>query len=313
MIANEYVFIVGLPRTGSTLLRTLLNRSERVSIAAETHFLHQFARLGKKKQLLRFGDLHEERGLDLFLDELFNARRAAGKDFWAWLNRNITRERFRERVSLTDLSDRAIFELFIQLYAERKKGGVHSGMILGEKTAANIYYVPELLRWYPGARVIHTFRDPRGIFVSALKLVKDGKWGVKTRLPAALPQKAANPLLEAIMAVYILRLWLDAARLHARYARAYPEQYLLLRFEDLLQDPEQHIRQVCDFIHTSFEQAMVEEVSSVGSSFTEQRIVGGVGFEKSTADHWKERIHPLTRACLTAFSSRELDHFGYGR
>ena len=59
MRTNEHVFIVGLPRTGSTLLRTLLNRSDRVSIAAETHFLHQFARLGKQKRLLRFGDLHE--------------------------------------------------------------------------------------------------------------------------------------------------------------------------------------------------------------------------------------------------------------
>ena len=77
MRTNEHVFIVGLPRTGSTLLRTLLNRSDRVSIAAETHFLHQFARLGKQKRLLRFGDLHEERGLNLFLDDLFNERRAA--------------------------------------------------------------------------------------------------------------------------------------------------------------------------------------------------------------------------------------------
>jgi hypothetical protein len=313
MMTNEYVFIVGLPRTGSTLLRTLLNRSEGVSIAAETHFLHQFARLGKNKRLLRFGDLHEEQGLNLFLDDLFNARRAAGNDFWGWLNRNITRESFRERVSLTDLSDQAIFELFIHIYAERKKGGVQPGMILGEKTAANIYYVPELLRWYPNARIVHTFRDPRGIFVSALKLVKDGKWGIKNRLPAALPKKASDSLLEVIMSVYIWRLWLDAARLHAHYARAYPDQYMLLRFEDLLQEPEQHIRRVCDFMHTRFEQAMVEEVSSVGSSFSERRIVGGAGFEKSTADRWKERIHPLTKAWLTTFSGRQLDHFGYGR
>ena len=313
MRANDYVFVVGLPRTGSTLLRTLLNRSDYISIAAETHFLNQFARIGKKKRLLRFGDLHEERGLNLFLDDLFNERRAAGKDFWSWLNHNISRGDFQERVSSTDLSDQAIFELFIQIYAERRKGGVRPGMVLGEKTAANIYYVPELLRWYPRARVIHTFRDPRGIFVSALKLTKDGKWGVKTKLPKTLPKKVADPLVEAIMAVYILRLWLDAARLHARYARAYPDQYMLLRFEDLLQDPEQHIRKVCDFIHTPFEQAMVEEVSSVGSSFTERRIVGGVGFEKSTADRWKERIHPLSKAWLTTFSGRELDHFGYGR
>ncbi|HEX2980933.1 MAG TPA: sulfotransferase [Anaerolineaceae bacterium] len=313
MTDNQYVFVVGLPRTGSTLLRTLLNRSDCVSIAPETHFLHHYARIGKKKRLLRFGNLNEAKSVDRFLDDLFTPRRAAGKDFWAWLNHNTTRSQFRDLLLATDRSDRAIFKLFIQLYTEWKKGEVQPGMILGEKTAANIYYVPELIRWFPNARIIHTFRDPRGIFVSALKLVNDGKWGVKARLPSALPRTIVSPSLEAIMAVYILRIWLDAVRLHARYVQAYPEQYQLVRFEDLLQAPEQHLRQICAFIQAPFDSSMVEEVSSVGSSFSDQRIIRGAGFEQSAADRWKDRIHPLPQAWLTTWTGRQLDQFGYGR
>lgn len=312
MLDNKHVFIVGLPRTGSTLLRTLLNRSDCISIAAETHFLHKYARLGKQKRLLRFGDLNGERGVDLFLDDLFNPRRAVGKDFWGWLNRNCTREDFRERILKTDRSDFAIFELFIQISAERKKGGVRPDLILGEKTEANLYYVPQLLQWYPDARIIHTFRDPRGIFVSALKLVKDGKWGVKTRIPSKLPPKATENLLAGMMAVYILRFWRDAALLHKQYTHLYPNQYLLLRFEDLLQNPETQIRKVCEFIQVPFIQAMVEEVPSIGSSFTERRIMGGVGFERSVADRWRGQINPLTKTWFTLMTRRHLDTFGYG-
>ncbi len=41
--------------------------------------------------------------------------------------------------------------------------------MLGEKTPTHYKYVPTLLEWYPEAKIIHTFRDPRAILVSQLK------------------------------------------------------------------------------------------------------------------------------------------------
>ena len=307
---NEAVFIVGLPRTGSTLLRTLLNRSDRVCITMETHFLHQFARLGRKKRIARFGDLAIEKNVDAFLDDLFTKKRAAGNDFWAWLNKNTTRQSFRERLLTTDRSDRAIFELFMQLYAEKKKGAVSPNLIMGEKTSANMYYVPTLLEWYPEAKIIHTFRDPRGIFVSAVKLVKAGKWGVKEKLPP-LPPALMNSTLEMIMAVYVMRTWLDASRLHAVYAKQYPDQYYLIRFEDFLQDPEMYVRGACDFLNVPFQPEMLEEVKVIGSSYNAQRIVNAGGIDKKAAERWKEHIHPLTRAWFSTLGRRQLENFGY--
>jgi hypothetical protein len=306
---NDRVFIVGLPRTGSTLLRTILNKSERVSICAETHFLSRWSRIGRKRQISRFGDLKVDGNVDAFLDAIFSSHYASTKDFWGWLYHNVDRQEFKNRLLQTDRSDRAIFDLFMQFYAEKRKGPIQSDWILGEKTSANIYFVPTLFEWYPNTKIIHTFRDPRGIFVSAAKLVRNGKWGVRSRLPS-LPVKLLNPIMDSIMASYVTRTWLDAVRLHALYERQYPGKYLLVRFEDLIQDPERQIRSVCSFMDVAFDLTMVGEVAIVGSSYTAQRIVPG-GFDQSAGDRWKEHINPLAGAWFSMLGKKHLKRFGY--
>jgi len=46
MTPESPIFIVGMPRSGTTLLRSLLNQHPRIAIAPETHFLSSFVRKG---------------------------------------------------------------------------------------------------------------------------------------------------------------------------------------------------------------------------------------------------------------------------
>jgi hypothetical protein len=308
-LENERVFIVGLPRTGSTLLRTVLNKSEFVSITAETHYITQWSRLGHKRKITRYGDLKEDKNLESFLDAVYSPRNASSRDFWGWFYRNVDRQAFKMRLFSTDRSDRAIFDLLMKISAEKKKGAIRPDWILGEKTSANIYHVPTLLGWFPSSKIIHTFRDPRGIFVSSSKLVRSGKWGVKERMPS-LPERFLNPLLDSIMAVRVSRTWSDAVRLHAQYERQYPDQYLLVRFEDLIHDPEGQIRQVCRFLDISFDPSLLSEVKIIGSSYQPERIVPG-GIDEAAGERWKEHINPLVDAWFSMLGRKHLKQFGY--
>jgi len=306
---HEMLFIIGLPRTGSTLLRSILNRSPSICISAETHFLTKWARAGRQKRLLRYGDLQSDASIDRFLDDIFSAQRAKGNDFWGWLNRHIGRLEFRQMLVSTDRSDQAIFELLIQIYARWKKGEILPDLTLGEKTSGNIYLISTLLEWYPKARMIHTFRDPRAIFVSAAKLARDGKWGVRNRLkPVPRPLKDAS--VDLVMAVYILRYWLDATRFHTEYAERYPDQYMLIRFEDLVQDPANHIQRACSFLDVPYSPSMIDEVAVVGSSFNAQRVVH-TGIEKHVAERWRNHIHPWANSVYSIVGRRQLKSFGY--
>jgi hypothetical protein len=266
---GDKVFIVGCGRTGSTLLREILNKSEQVCISPETHFLRRFSRLGVKKELKNFGDLLDDGNVKKLVDYLYSKKvRALGA--WGWLNKNVDKQHFTQRLLGSDRSERAIFFLVMQAYTEVNKGGSADDLILGDKTPTHLYYVPTLLEWFPGAKIIHTFRDPRGIIVSKLKKVEKGLEGPQVRY-SYLPEWLLDPLITPIEVVHITKFWFDAARLHAKYEQLYPHQYHLVRFEDLISEPEKQIRQICDFLNIDFENAMLDEINIVGSSYQSER------------------------------------------
>lgn len=307
---HSTVFIVGLPRTGSTLLRYQLNQSERVCIASETHFLRKYSRYGAKKRLLAFGDLTEERNFERFLDHVFEEHTPDSRNYWGWVCRNFTRDEFRQRLLGTDLDDRAIFTLLFTAFAEKQYGQLDADLILGEKTPTNLYYVPKLIEWYPQAKIIHTFRDPRATFVSAAKRVRAGSWGFRDKLPP-IPKMVMAPVLNVVTLAYISRAWFAALRLHNRYSKRFAGKYEMVRFEDLITDPQSELERLCHFLGIPFENRMVEEVKIVGSSFHDQRVIGSAGFDRSATERWRQHINPLARTWFSTVGRRSLKRFGY--
>ena len=57
-------FIVGCPRSGTTLLQQCLNRHSRITIPAETSFIPML-RLSRANQILHLRRINEDLGIDL--------------------------------------------------------------------------------------------------------------------------------------------------------------------------------------------------------------------------------------------------------
>lgn len=296
--------MVGCARTGSTLLRHVLNRSPYVSIASETHYMAW----ARRTRLI--DRLEEVRGVadrDAALRRL--ARRFLQPDFWIWLRRNVTAEELADRLGRTDLSERAVFATFLELYGERRGGLAPGKGIVGEKTPAHLRDVPRLSAWFPDARFIHTFRDPRGIYASELRALRQGRWGPKARLPW-VPARLIDTLLPSFEAVGTLSSWHDASRLHRRYERLLGQRYRLVRFEDLVTDPENEVRAICAFIGIEYDASLLEGVDVVGSSFADEKH-GAAGFDPAAAERWREEIHPMARSWFAIALGRRLARFGY--
>lgn len=306
---QEYVFIVGCPRTGSTLLRHLLNKSENICITSETHYLRRLSKIGLWKRITRFGDMNNTDNVDKLIAYLYSGHYASARGYWGWLNKHIDRQQFRQRLLATDRSDCEIFRLLMQIYMENKKSSSDATIILGEKTPTHLYYVPTLFEWFPNTKIIHTFRDPRAIFTSVLKRVKTGKWGPKALFPS-LPAWMIDPWIDPIEVFHVTKMWLDAVRLHTKYEHLYPNNYYLLRFEDLVNEPEQQLQQVCRFLNIPFESRMLDSIDIVGSSFQQQRRVF-TGLDKTATHRWQEHIHPLARAWFSILGGKYLKQFGY--
>lgn len=295
----QYLFIVGMPRTGTTLTRRILNRSPEVSLGGESHFfgarfrLRFWANHDVRHRIRQGGGLTTEAGVTRFVDQVYQVRK---RNFWGWIARNVDRAAFEGAILDSDRSERAVLEIVLGLHA-------HGRRIRGEKTPANIHAVPILLDWFPGARVIHAFRDPRAIFASLRRKGQNrGRWRRWARIPGL------GLVIDLYSSLRLILAWRQAVRLHRRYRRRYPDQYLLLRYEDLIADPEAGIRRLCEFAKVEFVDEMLEQTTR-NSSFRSADEVRG--FDTAAVDRWRGLIDPFVIRWFALWCGRPLRELGY--
>jgi hypothetical protein len=304
----DYVFIVGVSRTGTTLLLQIFNKCPEMAVCRESFFLgHQFRWEGIRYLIRRrVGDLSDDTNVYKLIDFLYAGRfRRCTQGYWHWLRRRTDRKAFLEKVlAARDRSDRTIFAIMMEIHGDwqqQKRANAHDNLILGEKTPSHIYHVPTLLEWFPNSRIIHTFRDPRGIFASELRR--------RRAQPTGFPYRQLHrtgPLFTLCILLQVTYAWLRAAKLHFRYERLYPDKYYLLRFEDLVTNPEKSTKMLCDFLAVDFQDAMLEQkVWSRG--FRE----GQAGFDNQAADRWKEVNPPWINSWFLFWGRGQLQALGY--
>ena len=299
---RQYAFIVGCARTGSTLLRHVLNRSEGVAIAPETHFVRRATEL---RLSARLGAARGEEDLARIVDDLYRVDARSGTGYWAWLRRTVPRDEVLRRLVAAQPTVRDLFSLLIDLWVEREAPGA---TVIGEKSPEHVTSVPTFATWFPGARFIHTFRDPRGIYASELRRRREGRWGPK-RSHRSIPGGVMDLALPGLEAVRTTLVWRRADDLDRAYRELLGERYRLVRFEDLVRDPEAQVRDVCATLGVAFDDRMLA-VDVVGSSFAAPRH-GSAGFDPSTATRWRRTVGPLARLWLGTALGRRLRRRGY--
>lgn len=296
MAKPSHIFIVGSYRSGTTLARSILNSSEDVAICGETHFLGKLAgRGGLREEFAKVADISTDAGPQKVVDFIYNLRKAF---FGNWFRENVAREEFLRRLLESERTDRALFDLVMTFYADGKP-------IRGEKTPAHIYYVPTLLEWFPNAKIIHTFRDPRAIYISERnKKAKQEKTSRRYRI-----LRWSKLALGMFLSLHVLITWLYIVRLHYRYQRLYPHNYYFVKFEDLISDPNTHVKQMCEFLEIDFTEAMLQQ-TVVNSSFVSRRDQIQ-GFDTSAIDRWRQYIPPVVNRWFVFWCKRHFLEFGY--
>ena len=212
------VIVLGVGRSGTTLLRVMLDRSSELAIPYETFFVPQLAhRHGKRPKL------------DAFLDDLGRLR-----TLYDW---GITPEDVRPRLRDGMTTSEAIAAIF-ETYAERQ-----GKPRWGDKTPLYMQQLPLLERLFPDAIWVHLVRDGRDAALSFLEL-PEGFSGKTWALPRTVPQFAARWRTEIL-----------AARRLGRHAG---NRYVELRYEDLVAEPEPNLRLVCEHASLTWEPQLLD-------------------------------------------------------
>jgi hypothetical protein len=304
-VPSGYIFIVGLSRSGTTLMRNVLNQSDLIAISRENHFLgHLIGAEGMRQKFHKFGDLSIDENVHKLVDYLYSGgsersswfRRASSH--WRWITRRVDRQEFTQKLLETDRSERAFFTLLMQLFADKK-----GKPIMGEKTPAHFRYAETLLNWFPEAKIIHMMRDPRGIFVS--------EWRRRQKEAQSFPYRQLKRLPILMKLVILLQTtmtWREGARRGRENQKKYPLNYYMQRFEDLVSDPEIHVKELCAFIGVPFQPTMLEQ-TVVSMGFQEKQT----GFDSGAADRWKKHITPAIDAWFRFWLRGDMEKVGYGK
>lgn len=176
----------------------------------------------------RFGALSVESNLDACLDALWHYKHVRFLD----PDMDEVKRRFQAG---PDQSYAALFALILRQFAESRnkpRWGAQTGLI--ER------YAPQLFDAYPGLKIVHMVRDPRDRYEASLALWPDGRG----RAGGATAR------------------WVYSEGLARRHEENWPDHYLVVRFEDLITQPEATLHQVCDFLHEDFNPVMMSMEAS---------------------------------------------------
>jgi hypothetical protein len=294
-----YIFIVGMPRTGTTLTRNILNCSKDIGIGGESRFFEGTRRFGFetrpsfRKQIAQVGDIATDVGAKKVTDYIYSIRK---NNFWGRIAKSVDREEFLYKLLASSRSERSFLDLAMGFYANGKP-------FRGEKTPAHVYCVPTLFEWFPNTKVIHMFRDPRAIYISQQK--KNQESNSSLTIPIVHHARIVFELLES---TYIMIAWLRVIRLHYQYQQRYPKCYYLLKYEDLISNPQTNSQKLCEFLEVDFTEEMLQQ-TVINSSFLPSNQAQG--FDTQAIDRWRKYMHPIIKKWFALWGKKHLLRFGY--
>lgn len=213
-------FILGMPRSGTKLLRSILNQHPIVTIPdIETDF---FSFLVAKAELI--GDCSTKENFSTLYNQLRD------QPFFIFLaDTDSVPSEMEWHKTCTGYNPAEIFEGLLRLVTN----SVDSGKtLLGDKSPAYINQIDILRTHFPNARYIHIVRDVRDYCLSINKA-----WG-KNMFRAATNWARSIETLQV-------------------HLETLGEQAIELRYEDLLSDAETEIRRICSFLSIDFEESML--------------------------------------------------------
>lgn len=221
------IFIVGLPRSGTTLLASMLDAHSALDCGPETFF---FAQLPSNPAVLVAPDGWPDRATDFVCGLRMRRGDRPVHELFGRSREDISQSLGGRQPGLAPMLESLT----------RARADAKGKRRWAEKTPRHLGHLPLIRETFPDAAIIRVVRDPRA---SALSM---------TRVPFASSSLLAN--------LY------TCERTDAAVAAALNRDSWLLtiRFEDLVADPDEQLRRVCDFVGEGFEPGMLGPRTNAG-------------------------------------------------
>ena len=221
IIDLPFFFIIGRPRSGTTLLRTLLDAHPNVIIPHESPVILNLFNKYKKKIIWSEKDFHRFFE-DVKSQHIFGIWNIDQKKLLSSLLECKGKNTFQNMIRL-------LYAGFISVYKKKEP------QIMGDKNPVYSYNFKRLFPVFPEARFIHLTRDYRDQIVSMKKM--------DFEMP--------DPALVAYR-------WKLSVKEVSAFSMKYPDRFYTLKYEDLVTNPELKMRDVCGFLGIDYAEEMLD-------------------------------------------------------
>lgn len=219
---NPYVFVVGCPRSGTTLLQRMLNSHPQLAVANDTHFIPRVIKKHKQTN----PPLNEE-----LIEQVHTYKRFCrlGLSNIEVMESAKCAENYQEFVS-------ALYRTF---------GNKQGKPLAGEKTPDYCRHIPLLHSLFPWAKFVHIIRDGRDVTLSTLDWANDskgpGKWELWQESPIAT------------CALW----WRWQVNTGRKDGAVLTDKYMEILYENLIAKPEESLRKISTFLEIPFSSKML--------------------------------------------------------
>ncbi|WP_138475707.1 sulfotransferase family protein [Dyadobacter bucti] len=212
------VQMIGTQRSGSNLLRLMLNQLKGVSAPHPPHILERLMPL-----LPAYGDLEIPGNFETLIADVCTLVETNPVPWTGvTLNQKVILDRC-ETATLPEIT-RVVYEL------KAESEGAHIWMC---KSMANIRYADELEKYDPKPLYVHLFRDGRDVALSFKKAIVGEKH-----------------------IYHIARQWKEEQDASVDlYEKLGGDRVIQLRYEDLLQNPQAELKRLCGFLDVEYSES----------------------------------------------------------
>ncbi len=217
---GDPIFIIGTERSGSNLLRLLLNAHSDISVPHPPHIIRYFAELEAS-----YGDLNQESNFRRLIRDVLSLIKT---HIYPWEIEVDGEALFREA------QPRDLFGIYYGVYNQYLRYAGKKRWAC--KSTFMIHHAERVRKTFPAARFLWLVRDPRDVAASSQRSV-------------------FNPFHPYLTAA----LWSKQQAEGFRLMESLPkESLMLIKYEDLIGSPEKTLRQLCEFLNEPYEPAMLE-------------------------------------------------------
>ncbi|HEX6936617.1 MAG TPA: sulfotransferase [Actinomycetes bacterium] len=274
MSSDRPIFVVGCPRSGTTMLSLMIHAHPRMAMPPESRFLLRSWRNRKK-----FGDLSSP-------EQRMALAKACVRTGSKVRDLGLDPQEVLEAILVAPPTYGSAYGTIFKMFADK-----HGKARWGDKRPAYYQEVDLLLRLFPDAQIVHIVRDGRANVASLKKM----PWW---------PYDSIGSMAAWSQAEYCSRR--NAKRLPA-------DVFHVVRYESLVANPEPVLRDLCRFLEEDFHPSMLEP-SEVRDIVPEKKVWHGNLKQSVNTDRvesWRKGLEPWELGLMETVLRRKLKRWDY--